>query len=387
LVTLDYILGGYLKGGVGRMDPEVRALLRSGLYQCLYMDSVPAAAAVNESVKLCAAFKKRSASGLVNAVLRRAAGFDAADIDAIPNAAERLSVKYSVCRGLADMLINQYRDEAADILAGTLMAAPAFVRVNTLKTDRASLARALEREGITAAQSPADGLMPGLLALKSGRYVVAPQLESGLMRIQGLAAQYAVSLLDPRPGETILDACAAPGGKALTAAQIMENRGRIVALVIRELRLGLLRRQAELEGVTIVEAVCADAASYSPGGAFDAVLCDVPCSGYGEMAQKPELRALDPSERQGLRTVQRDILQNAASLVKKGGRVVYSTCTVDRRENEDIVDGFLRGNGGFEAEKPAAAPPYARAEGKYLKFLPQEGCGEGFFMATLRKMW
>lgn len=380
-VTLDYILSGFVKGGVHKLDAEVRAIMRSGLYQCLYMDSVPNSAAVNESVELCARFRKKSAAGMVNAVLRKACRFDMSVIDNIIDETSRLSVKYSVCRGLAEMFLNQYGAQARDILAATLERMPVSVRVNTLKTTVNELKQRLSAQGIKTEST----WLPGALSLTSGRYMESPALAEGLMRVQSLAAQYAVWALNPKPGESILDICAAPGGKTLTSLQIMNNEGSVLAVDIHEKRLALIDEQAAREGITNVITVCADAVKYNSDVKFDAVLCDLPCSGYGEMAQKPELRLKEPGT--GLCILQNSILQNAAGLVASGGRIVYSTCTLDKRENEDVVDNFLAKNDVFCAVAPKNVPVHAKTVGNYIKFLPKSGFSEGFFIATLERMW
>ena len=381
-VTLDYILSRYLKGGIEKLDIEILAILRSGLYQCLYMDAVPVSAAVNESVKLCKVFKKKSAAGLVNAVLRRAADFDFAEIYNIDNTVERVSAQYSVCPALAQLLLGQYGYEAEDILAATLRRMPAAVRVNTLSTGTEELIKRLAAEDITAVPSWLDGA----LEITAGRYPASGAISDGSMRVQSLAAQYVVHVMAPKAGDSILDACAAPGGKALTAAQMMKNSGRIIAMDIYENRLKLIEEQAAKEGVQIIKTVCADAAEYSGETLYDAALCDVPCSGFGEMAAKPELRRKEPTG-SALCALQLKILQNAAKLVAKNGHVVYSTCTLDKTENEDVVSEFLAKNGNYKATMPKNAPGYARIAGDGVKFVPDGDNNEGFFIATLERMW
>lgn len=381
-ITLDYILAQYLDRGMDKLDAPVRAILRSGLYQALYMDTVPVAAAVDESVKLCRTFRKLSAAGLVNAVLRRAAEYDMRKIDGIADDIERLSVLYAVHPGIARMLRAQYGEETEDILAATLERAPTAVRVNKLHTTPLKLFQRLALEGIQTDPAPVQG---GLL-IRSGRYIQSAALADGSMRVQSVAAQYAVQQLALRPYQTLLDMCAAPGGKALTAAQIMANSGKITALDIHPGRLDLVQEQATREGIDVVETVCADAATYKSAEHYSAVLCDVPCSGYGEMARKPELRQKDPAQSAELPLLQAAILNNGAKLLKKGGRLVYSTCTLNKEENEAVVDAFLTQNDTFAKVAAKNLPPSAALVGDYVKFVPQKGYNEGFFIATLERM-
>lgn len=382
-ITLDYILSAPLGRDISKLDAEVRAILRSGLYQCLYMDAVPVPTAVDESVKLCAAFKKRSASGLVNAVLRRAATFDLASLGAITDETGRLSARYAVHPRLAQLLRDQYSDAAEGMLAATLERAPTALRVNTLRATPQSLLQMLANEGIETTPAPVEG---GLL-VQAGRYIESPLLADGTMRVQSVAAQFAVQQLMPQPGRRVLDLCAAPGGKALTAAQIMQDNGHVTAVDIHPNRLALIDKQAKLEGITIVESVCGDAISYGDAqDAYDAVLCDVPCSGYGEMAQKPELRQKPPQTDGRLSLLQGQILANGARLVRPGGRLVYATCTLDKRENEQIVDDFLTQNDSFVSVAAKNLPPAASSVGQYVKFVPQKGYNEGFFIATLERI-
>ncbi len=206
-ITLDYLLSPLLKKGVGGLDPEVRAVLRSGLYQCLFLDSVPAAAAVNESVRLCRAMKKSSAAGLVNAVLRKASARGLQPIQEISSEQERFSVEYALCPELVALLINQYGERAQEIMRSMLRRPRPAARVNTLRTSREALIEYLEQEGVKAEAAPLDGAI-----LLSGEYLASAALADGRMRIQSLAAQTAALALAAEPGMEILDLCAAPGG-------------------------------------------------------------------------------------------------------------------------------------------------------------------------------
>ncbi len=375
-VTLDRLLDRHLKKGVGALDPEVRAALRLGLYQCLYMDGVPVRAAVNESVNLCRALKKSSAAPLVNAVLRRAAADGTGPIDLIEDEKEAKSVAFSLCGELVELLVSQYGERADGIMRGMLSRGRPALRVNTLLSDEDAVISGLAREGVRARRAGLEGA----LVVESGDYLHSAELLSGRARLQSLCAQRAVWALDPKRGERVLDMCAAPGGKALTAAQLMGDEGEIVALDIYDSRLKLIEASARREGIASIAVKRADARDYEDADGFDRVLCDVPCSGYGEICTKPELRLKAPGRTPELLRTQRAILDNAARLVKRGGRVVYSTCTVDRRENEETADAFLSAHVGFK-------PVFADNGEKYRIFLPETESPEGFFIATFERMW
>ncbi len=383
MVTLDYILAQHSAKALDKLDAEVRAILRSGLYQCLFLDSVPVAAAVHESVQLCKRFRKASAAGFVNAVLRKASSFDVSQLAEIEEPVSRVSLQYAVCPALAAMLLEQYGlEETERMLAATLLQLPPAVRVNTLKTDSGALTEQLAQAGVVAKTT----WLSDALVIEAGRYLDTAAIRDGWMRIQSLPAQYAALVVDAQPGQRILDLCAAPGGKTLTMAQQMQNNGEIVALDLYESRLALIDAQARLEGITIVRAAVADAAAYEDKGQFDAVLCDVPCSGYGELAHKPELRHKSPTA-ESIVPVQQAILQNAAGLVKTGGRIVYATCTLDKRENERVIGTFLREHENYQPVGPKQLPAVAQQIEKFVKFVPQTTGNTGFFIATLEKMW
>lgn len=379
--TLDFLLGPYLKKGIKGLDTEVRAVLRAGLYQALYLDSVPISAAVNESVRICRALKKSSAAGLVNAVLRKAAEGGLAPIEAIKDTKKRLSVQYSLCGEMVDLLCEQYGEKAESIMAAMFGRTVTAARVNTLKIDRETLLALLREEGIEAEAAPIDHAV----VLRSGDYLASRALKDGLMRIQSLAAQCAALALDAKAGMSVLDLCAAPGGKTLTSAQQMNGQGTIVAMDRYDSRLKLIEKQAEREGVTIVKTVCGDACTYDTEMRFDRVLCDVPCSGYGEIASKPELRQKPPRTDNPLFETQRAILERGAALLKEGGRLVYSTCTIDRRENEAVVEAFLKVHGEFGLVRVLGCGLPKADESGYLRFVPNDRDPEGFFVAVLER--
>lgn len=337
-ITLDYILSSCVKRPLKKTSPFTLTVLRAALYQVMYMEKIPDSAAVNEAVKAVKNSRESRNAGFVNAVLRAALRSERKLPEGSSPAA--LSVRYSAAEWVAKSLSSDYGAETAEILlAETLKPAPLTVRANTLKTETSSLASELESRGVPSFA----GDLPGLLYLEKGMdFAVSDLYKQGLFHVQDSASQRAVSVLAPKPGERLLDICAAPGGKSFTAAQLMENRGEIVSCDLYGHRVGLISESAARLGLDIIKTAVSDASVYNPElGLFDCVLCDVPCSGLGVMRRKPEIKYKQADGLDGLCEIQYNILCTAAKYLKKGGRLLYSTCTLRREENEGVVNRFL----------------------------------------------
>ncbi|MGN0983697.1 MAG: 16S rRNA (cytosine(967)-C(5))-methyltransferase RsmB [Gemmiger sp.] len=378
---LDHCLNQFTKRPVGRLDAPVRAILRAGLAQARFMD-VPLPAAVNESVKLAKAFGKTSAAGMVNAVLRRAAGLAVSPQDfADPLAC--LQTYYSLSAPVASLLWGQYGPEALAMAEAFFCRLPTAIRVNPLTTSDDALTNALIREGHSVTPGPWAHC---LLVDFQGSPAASKAFQQGHFHVQGLASQYAALCVGARPGDRVLDCCAAPGGKSLTLAQQMHNRGLLRSGEVVPGRVGLLQKAFARCGVTCTEAVCADAAQpRPPQERYDRILCDVPCSGLGVIAKKPDIRykALDGME--ALVHTQQKILQNAAQSLAENGRLVYSTCTVNRQENEEQIRSFLATHPDFRVMAPPLGFPGAEATGEGTLFLPHKTGTDGFFVAVLER--
>ncbi|HJA25174.1 MAG TPA: 16S rRNA (cytosine(967)-C(5))-methyltransferase RsmB [Candidatus Fournierella merdigallinarum] len=381
LLPLDWALGQCLAKPLAKLDAPVRAVLRCGLYEAKYMNT-PVPAAVSEAVSLCRQLKKASAAGLVNAVLRRAVALDVSAAR-FKDRAEELSVRYSVGRPIVELLLEQYPDRAEGMLASFFEKPPVTLRCNTLRCTPARLCEALAREGINA--RPLD--VPGAVEAEfSGSPAATEAFRQGLYHVQGLASQAAALCLEAQPGETVLDLCAAPGGKTLLLAQQMGDKGRLLSFDAAENRLPLIEAAAARCGLSCVTVAKGDASVYDPALAgADRVLCDVPCSGLGIIAKKPDIRYKSLEGGEKLRALQLKILANAARYVKEGGRLVYSTCTVDKRENGEVVRAFLAGHGEFVPEQPPVVLPGALLEDKMQTMLPGFAGPDGFFTAVLRR--
>ncbi|MGN0520525.1 MAG: 16S rRNA (cytosine(967)-C(5))-methyltransferase RsmB [Candidatus Fimenecus sp.] len=369
-ITLDYILSSFLRQPIKKLRPEVLTALRLGVYQLKFMDKVPASAAVNESVKLVKANGCAYAAGLVNSVLHKVADVEIAYPEKT-DLLQYLSVRYSCPTVLVQHYIDDYGAENAEgILATSIGPVPTVLRVNTLKTNADSLKEMLAAEGFAAEIGRTENT---LVLTDGGAIEQCTAYQNGLFHVQDAASALCVQALDVHPGQTVVDVCAAPGGKTFTIAEQMENHGKILAFDLYPQRVALIENGAARLGVSIVEAAVQDASVYFPSlqKTADRVLCDVPCSGLGTIRRKPEIRYKDMGFIDNLTLLQYNILVNASKYVKEGGTLVYSTCTLNRAENDAVCDRFLQENSDFEALDA------------YTTLLPHKDGADGFFFARL----
>lgn len=370
-ITLDWAIAAYSSVPLKKMDDTVLQILRCAFYQLLYMPSVPQSAAVNEAVELCRKLGKGKTSGFVNGVLR---SFLRAD-KAMPRPKDKLrasEVHYSIPGPLIQLWRKGYGETTAHtILEGTLTKAPLFIRVNTCKTSPTQLTKLLTEAGVKVL--PCHESANALILEEAGSITGLPGFAQGLFHVQDLASQLCAQALDARPGMRVLDVCAAPGGKSFTAAQTMENTGEVVALDLYDHRAGLIAEGASRLGLSCIHASVGDATVYDPNrGEFDRVLCDVVCSGFGILRRKPEIRYKPLKSIDGIWQIQYNILNTSSHYCKKGGRLIYSTCTLNPQENQEVVNQFL-----------AEHPQFALVE--ETTRLPGQGGSDGFFFAVLQR--
>lgn len=383
--TLDYILEQFLPKGLARLDPPVREILRSALAQARYMQ-VPVSAAVNEAVKLTRSFKKSSASGLVNAVLRRACAYDLSGAS-FADACEQLMVLGSAGRDVAQVLHTYYPDEALGILTQPADGGLTSLRANPLKATPEKLCTLLEELGV---QDVHPGFVEGsVLARFEGSPADKELFRQGYYHVEGQASQLAALCVEAAPGQTVLDLCAAPGGKTLLLAEQMQDTGRLVSCDVTENRVGLIRTAVQRMGFACVETRCNDAAHPAPDLPMaDCILTDVPCSGLGILAKKPDIRykALDEARYAQLLATQASILDAAAGLLKPGGRLVYSTCTIHPAENQQQIQAFLQRHPEFTLASPSPAMPQGMRCTPYgMLSIPMETGMDGFFICAMQK--
>ena len=386
-LALDYFIERYAGRPVHRLDLPVLIALRMGFYQLRHLARVPDSAAVNESVKLVKEFGARSASGFVNAVLRKAARNPGEEAGwSIEDPVERASVQTShpawMVRRWAAWLGEA--DARALALANNAVPPLAF-RVNTLRTTVDAALADLEAQGATATPS---GFVPGAFVAEKGANAVVRAAERGSVYLQDEASQLVSLLLDAQPGERVLDLCAAPGSKASHIAALTANRARIVACDIHPHRLALLVAACKRLGIDSIDAVSLNATRELPfaddAPRFDRVLIDAPCTGTGTLRRHPEIKwRLAPDDISRLAEVQVSLLAGAASFTRSGGRLVYSTCSVEPEENEQVIEQFLE-SAPFRVIQPAA-PFEMITPDNFVRTFPHRHGTDGFFAAVLEK--
>ena len=375
-ITLDYQLAKLSSRELCQLDRDVLIALRLGLYQLMYMDRIPDHAAINETVDLC----PRKKAGFVNAILR---SYTRTGASALPSKetdpVEYLSAAYSVSPLLCEKLMGVYGFETSEsILEGIGAIPPTTLRVNTLNLSREELAERI------AGATPTEYSQNGLRVRGAVRELYG--FEEGSFFVQDEASQICVEALGACEGETMLDICACPGSKSFGSAIRMNNKGRIIAFDLHENKLSLITSNAKRLGIDIIETRAQDGRVFIPelSESADRVLCDVPCSGFGVLAKKPELRYKDPKESEALPKIQYDILNNACRYVKRGGTLVYSTCTIFPEENEENLKKFLSSHPDFEL-CPFSVGSLDVPSG-YITFLPSKNYSiDGFFISKLTR--
>lgn len=385
-LTLDYYLGQCLKNPRQRLDSTAREALRCGAYQLLYLDRVPDSAAVNETVNALKLVGKAQLSGFVNGVLRGL--IRRLDEIKLPGDSNRsaLSLRYSVPEELIGLWQKSYGEALTLRLLESLLEKPElYVRVNSRKCGMEELRAALDVIRVKLSSLP--GVANAGILTGCGSPGKLEAFQRGLFHVQDLSAQWVCKILDPQPGDTVFDCCAAPGGKTFTLAQEVGPEGRVYAFDLYESRVGLIQEGARRMGLDNIVARTHDATqSFGDVPAADRVLCDVPCSGFGVIRRKPEIRykALDSVKE--LPALQYAILCQGAKAVKPGGLLVYSTCTLNPAENNEVAARFLQENNGFEPIKIDTGVHRSIDEPDYmLTMMPFAGASDGFFAAAFRK--
>jgi 16S rRNA (cytosine967-C5)-methyltransferase len=385
--ALDYFIERYSRRKAESLDHPVLISLRMGLYQLRHLTRIPPSAAVNESVNLVKSSRARSAQGFVNAVLRNAARHaDDRAGDAVADEIERASVELSHPRWLIERWTAQLGATEARALAEANNHAPRTTfRVNTLAAvDRDALAM-LETRGVTSSGSD---LVPGAFVVESGpASEVQRAAAQGLIYLQDEASQLISLLLDAKRGERVLDLCAAPGSKSSHIGALTENGAWIVACDIHPHRLAQLAATCDRLGARSVEPLVLDATGELPLLAqFDRVLIDAPCSGTGTLRRNPEIKwRLAPDDPARMAGLQHSILSRATSVIRKGGRLVYSTCSIEPEENEAVILRFIDEGAPFRIIRPGARADLITPEG-FVRTFPHRHRTDGFFAAVLERV-
>ena len=385
-ISLDYALSAYLRQPLKKLKPEVLVLLRLGAYQLLYMDKIPASAAVNETVNLAKRNQKTAfAAGLINGVLRSLQRGGVVWPDQEKEPLLYLQAVYSCPAWLAELLVDSYGEEnAVGILKENFGRPPLTIRVNTQRVTANELIGILVNEGVEAERA---ACADALLLHKTGSVEKLKSYQEGLFHVQDLASQYCCAALDARPGDSDLDVCSAPGGKAFTIAQMMKNQGRLTAMDLYPARTALIAQGADRLGLSVLETAVNDAQIYQPEfPQYDKVLCDVPCSGLGIIRRKPEIRLKSKADIDKLPDLQYLIMSTSVKYVKSGGRLVYSTCTIHPQENEKVVERFLNEHQDFRLLEVLPELPRWNGDRRMLTLLPHLHGTDGFFIAVFERM-
>ena len=379
---LDWILNRFSAQPVEKTDRWTRNILRLGAYQMLFLTKVPVSAAVNTSVELAKQHGRKH--GYVNALLRNldrnrgAVTYPGPDDKSL-----QLAILYSHPEWLVRRWTKRFGAETTEtLLQANNRPAPLVIRTNTLRTTRNVLKATLGSEGVTAVETSYSPV--GLEIVAGSGIQQLSSYRKGWFMVQDQAAQLISLMLAPQPGETVLDACAAPGGKAAHLSEIMQNRGMVVALDADAARIEKIRENMQRLGITIIKTVQGDAARYSEEK-FDKILVDAPCSGLGVLRRHPDGRWIKSIRKiSDRRILQMQILKNCARLLKPGGAFVYSTCTTEPEENEDVIADFMHTSSTeFMIDDPRpylppTAVPLVGSDGFFRTF-PHEPDMDGFF--------
>ncbi|PIC71759.1 16S rRNA (cytosine(967)-C(5))-methyltransferase [Sporosarcina sp. P16b] len=382
-MTLDYYLAPFVRG---KLQPWVRQLLRLSVYQIIYLSKIPEHAVVNEAVKIANKRGHKGVSSMVNGILRSILREGVPSLDEIEDPVTRLSIETSHPEWLIRRWIEQYGMEEATAAAVVNNQPPiTTARINRTKTNIGEVIGLLKKEGITAI---AGTLSDSSVQVESGNLASTEVFKQGLLTIQDESSMLPAIALQVEPGMRVLDMCAAPGGKTTHIAERMKNDGEIQAHDLHPHKLRLIEQNAERLGLTSIHTNSGDSRellkTYEPQS-FDRVLVDAPCSGLGVIRRKPEIKYKKTlQDIENLTVIQKELLEVACQLVKKDGLLVYSTCTIDKSENEEIVEWFLREQPDF-----ALVPHHIQEddnEPQYLQILPHDHQTDGFFVATLQRI-
>lgn len=375
-LLLDWRLAQLSSQPLEKLQPVVLDILRLGAYQIGFLDRVPDSAAVNEAVEQAKRYANPRAGSYVNGVLRalsrRKAELTAPEGDTL----QALSIRYSHPMPLVELLAEQLPpDTLPMVLRSGQEIPPTVLRQNSLRPG-----------AMPEGAEPHPWLAGCCLHRGGGNVEALPGFAEGCFTVQDAASQLAVLAADPQPGDRVLDACAAPGGKSFACAARMENRGELISCDLHPHKLRLIEAGAARLGVTCLTAQQQDGTAFRPEWEqrFDLVLADVPCSGLGVIRKKPDIRYKDVAPLAGLPRVQRRLLENLSRYVAPGGALLYSTCTILRRENEAVVTAFLQEHAAFSLEPFPTPAPLPVNEGMQL-LLPGQYDTDGFFLAKLRR--
>ena len=386
-LTLDYIIRSYSSVRLKKIEKKTLILLRMAVYQMLFMDKVPESAAVNETVKLAKNLKLYKSSGFINGLLRSITRAEEKyNLENIKDKNKYLSVKYSVPEEIIALWTDSYGEEVTLEMLGSLSGRPPlYARVNTLITTKEDLLLSLEKEGIRCESTPLENVIK---ISSTGAIELSAAFREGKFYVQDLSSNIAIESLSPKQGQTLYDVCSAPGGKSFTSAILMNNIGKINSFDLYPHKVNLINSTCKRLKINIINATVKDASENRKTEKADVVICDVPCSGLGLIRRKPEIRYKEDLFDNSLKEIQYKILTASSHLVKKGGRLLYSTCTLNPDENNRMVEKFLSENEGFQGEDiilPKNIKGTVEEKPYECSLFPQTNNSDGFYFAILRR--
>lgn len=392
-LTLDEIIKKYSNIKIKKISIWILNVLRMGTYQIIFLDKVPKSAAVNESVNLAKRYGHKASSNFVNAILRKINKSDYDELFLIKNDIERISKTRSMPEWIIKELLKDRNIEEVDKICKNLNNRPKVqIRVNTLKTTKEELETILQKEDIKCSRIEE---MPNFLDANIKNIENFEYFKKGYFTVQDISAGLTAEILSPKENEIILDACAAPGGKTTYMAELMKNKGEVIAWDIHKHRVDLIKENANRLGIDIIKAETQDSTKFNPKyeNYFDKILLDVPCLGIGVIKRKPDIK-WQKSEKdiQEIVDLQFKILENISRYLKPGGFLVYSTCSILKEENEEQIEKFLEKHSEYERVSIDEISTLGNIEdikkkftkNGYFKIEPDES-KDGFFIEKLRK--
>lgn len=385
---LDYIINKLSKIKAKKLSTYVKILLRMGIYQIVFLDSISEHAAVNETVNLAKKYDKKS-SGFINAILRNVIRNKEDVISVDDNdTIMYLATKFSYNPWIIKNWINNFGKEfTEDLLEANNEKSSLYIRTNTIKITKDELIKKLEEMNIKCSEVP---MIDEAIKVENLKNIENNKLfKDGLFTVQDISSMMVGKVINPKENSLVMDVCSAPGGKSTHLATLMNNTGKVVARDIFEHKLKLINSTVDRLGLTNVEVEISDASKVDEDciNKFDYVLTDVPCSGLGIIRRKPEIKYKEKAELKDLPIIQKTILENASKYVKTGGILVYSTCTIQDNENINVVEAFLEENDDFELVPiDEVKVDLENQEKGYLKIYPNIHGMDGFFIAKFKKV-
>lgn len=365
-ITIDTIIQEYSKIKINKISKWILNILRIGAYQILFLDKIPKSAAVNESVNLAKKYGYRSVN-FVNAILRRIEKSDYYELEKIDNDIDRMSKLYSVPEWIVEKFLNQYDIEVTNKICKNSVLKPKLtIRINTLKTTKQEIIKILEQKNIEYKET----ILEDFLYLEKVKNISELDLfKKGLITVQDIGAGKIPLVVNPKENEVILDACSAPGGKTTYLAQLMNNKGKVIAWDVHSHRVKLVEQTANRMGINIIETYTNDATIFKEElvEKFDKILLDVPCLGLGVMKRKPDIKWQRKQEDiEQINLIQKKILENGLKYLKVDGELVYSTCSIIKEENEEIIQEVLKDTTQYKLIMEETILPNELEDGFYI---------------------